>query len=101
MIDSWSAEHFYGDSWPADQFFTRTGDPRLWHRSPDFNGKGLSHSSKRWLVGSTEIDFDDITAAFHDPDLEWGEDLYLAAGKKRFQTEGGLVGDWEQQQGLR
>ncbi len=74
--------------------FTRHNDPRLWMQLDGHEGiaETGAHLGDYWLVGPTPVTASDIDNA---------DGSYLTAGQTQFDTNGGLVGAWEQQQELR
>ncbi len=80
--------------WDSPWFFARHNDPRLWMQLDGHEGVAETGADAEdyWLVGPIPVTASDIDDA---------NGSYLTAGQTQFDTNGGLVGAWEQQQELR
>ncbi len=90
-------------------FFTRRGDPHLW--VPLYGAEGVAGTGAAindyWMVGATQINDTDLHGVGASVDYLAGHADYpdpndfLAAGKARFDADGGLVGNWLRRSGIR
>ncbi len=83
-------------------FFTRRGNPHLWAPLNGVEGVAGTGAAVNdyWMVGDTQINHTDlagVTSSVDDPDPS----DFLAAGKARFDADGGLAGNWLHRSGPR